>query len=380
MECFCDGCEYTGHCICYVKSHNGERLVALDRSRDNSQQEALETNRFKAWGLSVISGLLSLCIYGYAVSVLAVMVTIFFTGDRWWFGTVLLYGPRWIYAFPLFVLVPTALIWQRRSLWVLALTIAVIVWPIMGLNIPINGLFESAPSEFRVLSYNVQRWEVMGDEFSKLLEEVQPDFAAVQECASPKRFKRGIPDKWFTHSARYSVVVSRYPLSRCETSRRGHEINGLYCVIETPLGPVGFANIDLLTPRRALNTILDRETIFDLSQVDYAQERIAQRWQESEKLFDWVQAFPEDNKILAGDFNLTADSPIYRNVWSEYQNAYSRTMLGYGQTKKTKINVFRYKTRIDHILSTSRLKPLKAWLGPDLGSDHLPLVAEFARN
>ena len=92
-----------------------------------------------------------------------------------------------------------------------------------------------------------------------------------------------------------------------------------------------------------------------------------------------MEAFPEANKVLAGDFNLTVDSPIYRNFWSVYQNAYSRTMFGYGHTKKTKINVFRYRTRIDHILSTSRLKPLQAWTGPDLGSDHLPLIAEFQR-
>jgi vancomycin resistance protein VanJ len=135
-----------------------------------------------------------------------------------------------------------------------------------------------------------------------------------------------------------------------------------------------------LTPRRALKTILDSETIFDLSQIDYTQERIAQRWQESEKLLDWVQEFPESTKIIAGDFNLTVDSPIYRNIWSEYLNAYSRTTFGYGHTKKTKINIFRYKTRIDHILSTSNITPLKAWVGSDFGSDHLPLVAEFARN
>jgi endonuclease/exonuclease/phosphatase family metal-dependent hydrolase len=322
----------------------------------------------------------SLFIYAYLVAVVSVWGILFFSGDRWWFGTVLMYGPRWIYAFPMAVFVPLALLWYRRWLWPLGVAALVIVWPIMGLNVPAGGWFESAPPELRVLTYNVQRWQVMGDDFLHLLEEVKPDFAAVQECAAPSRFKREISDDWFTHSAGYNVLVSRHPISRCETSRRGREINGLYCVIETPLGPVGFANIDLLTPRRALKPLLDRDIIFDLSQVDYAQQRIAERWQESEKLFAWVESFPEANKILAGDFNLTIDSPIYRNVWSAYQNAYSQTMFGYGPTKKTKINVFRYRTRIDHILSTSRLKPLVASLGPDLKSDHLPLIAEFARN
>ncbi|MDT8405487.1 endonuclease/exonuclease/phosphatase family protein [Sulfuriflexus sp.] len=327
----------------------------------------------------ITSGLMKFSVYAYLVVVLGVLAILYLTGDRWWFGTVLLYGPRWIYLLPMAVLVPIALAWQRRSLWLLGLTFIVITWPIMGLNVSVNRwLSESVQSELRVVTYNVHRWEVSGDEITALLNEVQPDLLAVQECASPRRVKNKIPEKWFTESAGYSLVVSRHPISRCESWRRGKEINGLYCVIETPGGPVGFGNVDLLTPRRALKTILDRETIFDLTQVDYAQERIAQRWQESEELQRWLQAFPESDKVFAGDFNLTVDSPIFRSFWAQYQNAYGQTTFGYGHTKITRINIFRYKSRIDHILATSRLRPLDSWVGPDFGSDHLPLVADFA--
>jgi endonuclease/exonuclease/phosphatase (EEP) superfamily protein YafD len=327
-----------------------------------------------------ISGLVTFCIYSYLIAVLVVLAILWISGDRWWFGTVLLYGPRWIYALPLAVLVPIAILWRRRWLWPLGITAVVIAWPIMGLNFPLSGWFDWTQPELRVLTYNVHRWDVSGEDFSSLFEETGADIAAVQECASTRRFKKNLPEGWFAQSAGYSVVVSRYPISKCEVSHRGREVNGLYCVIEAPLGPIGFGNADLLTPRRALTTILDRKTIFDLSQIDYAQERISQRWQESEELFNWFQAFPEANKIIAGDFNLTPDSPIFRNIWMVYQNAYSRTTLGYGHTKRTKINIFNYKSRIDHILSTSNLKPLKSWIGPDFGSDHFPLLADFSRN
>ena len=80
---------------------------------------------------------------------------------------------------------------------------------------------------------------------------------------------------------------------------------------------------------------------------------------------------------VAGDFNLTVDSAIYRDCWSEYQNAFSLTEFGLGHTKRTKINVFRYTSRIDHILSTEHFRPTRCWTGPDYGSDHLPLVADF---
>jgi vancomycin resistance protein VanJ len=327
--------------------------------------------------LAFMAAAFDLVVYGYLGTVLGVLTIIWFTGDRWWFGTMLLYGPRWIYAFPMIGLVPLALLWRRRSLWLLGLTALIIVWPIMELNVPLTGWVASEQPSLRVLTYNVARWEVSGEEFSKLLDEVQPDLAAVQECA-PNLWK--VPPKWYFKRSKTSVIVSRYPITRCELSRREPDVNGIYCVIETPDGPIGFGNVDLLTPRRGLAPMLDRNKVFDLTKIDNAQMRIAERWQESEDLFNWLNAFPEARKIFAGDFNLTVDSGIYRKVWSDYQNAYSQTEFGFGHTKYTKINIFRYGTRIDHILSAPQLRPLRSWVGPDYGSDHRPLIADFARD
>jgi endonuclease/exonuclease/phosphatase (EEP) superfamily protein YafD len=244
----------------------------------------------------------------------------------------------------------------------------------MGLNFPSYALPDLAqPKNFRVLTYNVERWNVSEEEFSALLNELKPDFAAIQELA-PSRWK--IPPGWHFKRAATCVVVSRYPISRFETSRREPDVNGLYCVIETPAGPIGFCCVDLLTPRRALQTVLDAEKVFNLTQVDYAQSRIDERWEESKYLSMWLRFFPEP-KLVAGDFNLTVDSGIYRELWSDYQNAFSQTEFGFGHTKRTKINIFNYSTRIDHILSTPQLRPVRCWVGPDMGSDHLPLIADF---
>ncbi|WP_305043252.1 endonuclease/exonuclease/phosphatase family protein [Geoalkalibacter sp.] len=298
----------------------------------------------------------------------------YFSGDRWWFGTVLLYGPRWIYFFPLVVLVPLALLWYRRGLWMLAVVALVIAWPMMGFNLTKSPLVSSEPADLRVLTYNIKRWEVTADEFAGLLDEVQADLAVVQEIA-PRRFN--LPPQWHVKRAGESLLVSRYPIVRCDISKREPQVNGIYCVLETPRGPLGFACVDILTPRRALDKVLDETTIFDLSQIEATQKMIEDRWYESSGLYAWIASFPEENKIIAGDFNLTVDSPIYRRIWSSYANAFGRSGFGYGYTKFTKINRFRYSARIDHILSTPGVKPVRAWVGPDLGSDHYPLIAEF---
>ena len=226
----------------------------------------------------------------------------------------------------------------------------------------------------RIVTYNVQRWNVNAKEFSALLKIIQPDIVAVQECANPRWLK--IPAQWHVIRSKSSIVVSRFPIFESKTKNRGHEASGLYCIIDTPKGPIGFCCVDLLTPRKALRGILDSQRIFDFDYVDSAQYKVHQRWIESETLFKWLKGFG-DEKIIAGDFNLSTDSTIYRKYWSNYQNAFSKTGFGYGHTKKTTINIFKYKSRIDHILSTPQFKPVRTWIGPDFGSDHLPLIAEF---
>ena len=41
-------------------------------------------------------------------AVVGVWAVLWFAGDRWWFATLMLFGPRWVYAAPMAVLVPLA--------------------------------------------------------------------------------------------------------------------------------------------------------------------------------------------------------------------------------------------------------------------------------
>lgn len=317
---------------------------------------------------------LKMGVYAYGLGVAIICWILYHWGDEWWFATILLYGPRWIYLLPLTFLLPMALFWSRRLLIPLIAITILIVWQIMGFTVSLPRKTDPDASILRVVTYNVQRWEVTAQEFSNLLETVQPDIVAVQECASPRSLK--IQPPWHVKASMNSIVVSRFPITDAQVIKRGYETSGLYCIIETPKGPIGFCCVDLLTPRRSLTHVLNPETVFNLDHVDIADQGIGYRWIESEKLFKWLKGVG-DEKIIAGDFNLTIDSNIYRMYWSNYQNAFEQTGFGFGYTKKTAINIFRYRSRIDHILSTPQFRPIRTWTGPDFGSDHLPLVAEL---
>ena len=77
--------------------------------------------------------------------------------------------------------------------------------------------------------------------------------------------------------------------------------------------------------------------------------------------------------IVAGDFNTPAESAIFRQYWSDLDDAFAEAGLGYGGTR-----VLRwFRVRIDHVLTTGALRAVRAEVGADLGSDHLPLIADF---
>ena len=82
--------------------------------------------------------------------------------------------------------------------------------------------------------------------------------------------------------------------------------------------------------------------------------------------------------IIAGDFNMPVESTIYRRLWSVYANAFSKTGNGYGWSERASVRGIPIAVRIDHVLTGKGLTPLLCEVGPDIGSDHLPLIADIA--
>ena len=80
----------------------------------------------------------------------------------------------------------------------------------------------------------------------------------------------------------------------------------------------------------------------------------------------------EGPTVIVGDFNLTDDSAIYRRYWSRYRDAFATAGLGWGYTKFTR----RIGVRIDHVLAGPGWQFRNCWVGPDVGSDHRPVLAD----
>jgi endonuclease/exonuclease/phosphatase (EEP) superfamily protein YafD len=94
--------------------------------------------------------------------------------------------------------------------------------------------------------------------------------------------------------------------------------------------------------------------------------------------------------VVLGDFNMTPRHPAHARLRAAgLVDAFAVAGTGSGWTLPTRIGRsarfdhrlqglrLRPVARVDYIWCTPLLRPEAAWLGPDAGSDHLPVVARL---
>jgi endonuclease/exonuclease/phosphatase (EEP) superfamily protein YafD len=328
--------------------------------------------------------MLELACWCYLAGLAAVWSLLYFGGDRWWFATVLLFSPRWAWGLPLWVLVPMSAIWRRRCLLVLAPAAAIVVVPIMGLCCGFSRLAPAGP-QLRLLTCNVDGESLRAEALRALVLQTKPDVISLQEFAGSEQWLLDALPAGF-HIVRVGelAVASPYPLfersRRQETPKDGWPFcDGVCCEVEIPGGPVYVCCMHLSTPRRGLAEVLDRRTVLAPGRSETLRRVIERRGDQSAKVSRWAADLPRP-LVLTGDFNMPADSRIYRQSWSSYGNAFSAAGLGFGGTKITPVGPISYGLRIDHVLFDPPFRAARAWVGPDVGSDHLPLLADLYRD
>ncbi len=207
----------------------------------------------------------AVCTWLYVAAVLAVWLLLRFGGDRWWFATVILFGPRWRCALPLAMLVPAAAIIRRRLLSVLAATAIMVFGPVMGFCIPRARLTTADGPSLRVLTCNVKGKCYDNATLDKLIEETAPDIVALQGCWSQVRIRW--PAGWHVCQVADFLVASRYPVVHQGADhswrRPGHgpHTDMLRCTVQASGRDIDFCSVHLLSPRQELEAVLGRKTL-----------------------------------------------------------------------------------------------------------------------
>jgi vancomycin resistance protein VanJ len=312
----------------------------------------------------------------YLATALAAAWSVWMLADHWWPATVLLFGPRWVLALPLLVLAP-AILWRDRALLAsLALSACVVLGPVIGLRTGWRRLFVSpAPSDVRVMTFNTEGGRAMSWAPGAVLEALGVEVAAFQECSGRLVDAINALHDWHTDTRESACLVSRFPIRSVTEMDRDAFVaaGGAGLVVTYRLDVNGrdlyLTNVHLETPRAGLELLREGRvaegapTLEGKSFLRDIEHRFARRW---------VDTLPSP-RLVVGDFNSPPESPMFRSHWGDWQNAFSRVGWGLGGSR---VNGW-IRARIDHILADTSWTVVRSWLGPDLGSDHLPMLAEL---
>lgn len=312
-----------------------------------------------------------------AVAVAALAAVVLQTlADRWWPATALMFAPRWPWALPLLALLPL-LLWRGRR-WLLLWAAGVLVWAfgVMGVNVPWMpeawGLGDDA-ADLRVASYNMGEVKSSPAALAELLGRMAPDVMAIQEC-DPEVVQGLQPLGWQVAVGQGSCLVSRLPLKQAEQRSQeaiwalgGSGVNARY-VLDLHGTPITLVNLHLETVRKGLAEVIARRG----DGGDAMRENLAQRDLES-TLASLYAREVKGPLIVTGDFNMPVESALYRRDWGSFTNAFHAAGWGAGATKHTRW----HGIRIDHVLVGPGWRVVRAVVGPDLGGDHQPMVADL---
>ena len=251
---------------------------------------------------------------------------------------------------------------------------------LMGLCLPWGGFKAAEGPTIRVLTCNVKGHCRDNAVLNALIRETAPDLVALQGCWGA--VKVNWPTGWQVCQQGEVLVASRYPLRDVQSAvgdnDQGHRPRGdlLHRVVEAPSGDFHFVAVHLPSISEGISKVLDRSTLIRPSRSNAMAADIARRRRASEEASRWIGPF-SGTVIVAGDLNMPTDSTIYRACWAQLSNAFSRCGFGFGYTEWPTIRGWRFGIRIDHVLSGPAWRPRRCWVGPDVGSDHLPLIADL---
>jgi endonuclease/exonuclease/phosphatase family metal-dependent hydrolase len=320
-------------------------------------------------------------VYAYAGIILLALLFMYVGGDRWWPATIFLFAPRWLILLPMCFLFPLTLWRNRRQILLLILTFLVIVGPIMGYNISFGKPHPPSSRPLRVITCNLQNGEFDHAALDAFVENSHPDVVALQEFPPNQKIKA--LEGWNHIFEGDLHIFSRLPLTKGDFRKAfvpehvWPRTCFLFGTLKSPVGDLTFATVHLPSPRYGLQYILDRTTLLSMKRKNLLIDETAYRNKMSKEVTEIVKSLPSP-KIIVGDFNMPVQSSIYRQYWSTYQNAYSKLNSGYGWTERVTVKGIPVAVRIDHILVDKGVVPKICKTGPDVGSDHLPLIADIA--
>ena len=305
---------------------------------------------------------------------LVAIIVLHVAADRWWPTIALLFGPRWILLALPMAAVPWLMIRPRHGVVPFVAAMAGVLFGVMDLRVGLRR-GDAPGTPMRIVEFNMAGNAADEAALITWLSDVQPDLVFLVECKPDRGSRVAIALAMQVRSSGSLCLLSRWAITEWSPREQrafwkrygsGAIVRG---AVATTQGSMRIGIVHLATPRHVLDTFFDLSGL--VTQGGAVAENMALRDDESAAARAWI-GDPDSVAVIAGDFNLPVESAIYRRHWSGYDNAFSRSGRGFGRTKRTRL----IGVRIDHVLTGRGATAMRASIGPDLGSDHRPLMVD----
>lgn len=309
------------------------------------------------------------------MAALAASASLWWLADRWWPATVLLFGPRWVFLLPLVPLTVAAVRWDRPLLAPLTLSALILIGPFMGFHTGWRAMLGTADEsrDLRFVTLNAMAGRLLTTSVEAVVYRWEADVVAFQECTGSFAARVEAIQQWHTVAEGGLCLISRYPV--VEVAAMDNEAlrwaGGAGAVVTHRIAvgrdSIFVTNVHLETPRAGFERIQAGHLVSGASTL---REKSILRSIELRRARQWVDEY-QGPHIVLGDFNTPSESPIFRNAWGDWQNAFSLVGHGFGGTR---LNGW-IRARIDHVLVNDAWRVMRARTGANVGSDHLPVMA-----
>ncbi|MCK4810106.1 MAG: endonuclease/exonuclease/phosphatase family protein [Candidatus Omnitrophica bacterium] len=294
----------------------------------------------------------------------------------WWLANIFLMAPLWVLYFPVGFLFITGLLVKRKGVIIVhSLSFLIITFCIMKFNIPFSILSqknEQSCTNLRIMTFNIGE-NLNATSLCDFISRTRPDIIALQEVywQDQNALKEILPqNQWYLSFQGSLGIASRLKIKNAVVKNiqkldGDGGLVGKY-ELEGVMGPIHFFNVHLVTPRKGLAAFMDNR-VRGLSKMRSVTKLQAK---DSAIMSRWISSYK--TVLVGGDFNMSEINPIYKKYWPSLTNTFSKAGFGFGYTKYTSW----HGVRIDHLLCDGNWKVIRCQVGPDIGSDHRPVVAD----
>jgi vancomycin resistance protein VanJ len=297
--------------------------------------------------------------------------------DRFWW-LALLNTLAFYFFLPLAVLLPLAS-WYRQWRLLVGLMIPALLF--LALVQPLFNPFTKAPQPsppgfaLKIMSFNLLWSNHDYPKIARMIQAVNPDVIGVQEL-QPRAMAALVTAlaPTYPYYARHPVdrfhtvgVLSRLPITNVMALPNPPMERGLQVTVQD-----GLQAVNVMVVHLAPNNM----PLWPLDQFGAAtHDRYTRRAAEVSQLQAIVQARTLPTLVLC-DCNMTDTSETYAQMRRVLGDSFIARGWGLGHTLSVTGVPFPVQ-RVDYIWYTADLPVVDAWIGPDGGSDHLPIIATF---